>query len=187
MCQPGAEGSESKKPIPQRIYCLKCALFRCTTAEVMGVLPEESTTSPLVPRLRQTFAVISKSCLISESNRDLPWKIACRSPRSDVWVRYIIKEGERRKKLWAGKGEVTGDSYLVTRQKWGHKPEQPKGKKEKSTWWRTGQVPNGQAQKTADWVLAEKHRERSVVYFWWTLWSFLDLIWFLSVILCQKR
>lgn len=156
----------------------------------MGVLPEEATTSLLVPRWRQTFAVISKSCLISERNRDLPWKIACRSLRSDVWMTYIIKEEERWKKLWVGKGEVTGDSYLVTWQKWGHKPEQPKGEKGAKHMvkdWTGPKWPRSKAHKIAEWVLAEKHTERSVVYFWWTLWSLLDLIWFSSVILCQKR
>lgn len=114
----------------------------------MEVFPEEATTSPSVPRITRPLQWSANHVSSQKgTNRDPPGKITCRSPRTDVWVRYIIKEGERLKKLWVGKGEVTGDSYLVTWQKWGHKPEQPKGGKEKSTWWRTGQVPNGQGEK----------------------------------------
>lgn len=44
-------------------------------------------------------------------------------------------------------------------------PKGAKGEKHMAKDWTGPKWPRRRAQKPADWVLAEKHRERSVVYF----------------------
>lgn len=69
MCQPGAEGLESKKQFHKGLSALNVLFSDAPEQKSWERCLKKATTSLLVPWLRQTFAVISKSCLIFERNK----------------------------------------------------------------------------------------------------------------------